>query len=144
RGVVTGGWLESRDVLGAVIYLAPRADVDAGRIGAIGFTLGGGSVLYALPGTDRIRAAIVVQPTTPSVFTQHYARALMGPLARIVTPISQLLYRIAGGPSFSFIQPALAAAGSRIPVLFVQGTGDRWGSRSDVAAMAAAAPQGST
>ena len=142
RGVVTGGWLESRDVLGELDYLAGRADVDMSRIGAIGFSQGGAILMFASPQTDRIKAAIAVQPTTPDVFGPNYARALIGPLARIVTPLSQILYGLAGGPSLSFIQPALIVAGARCPFLFIQGTGDRWGSQADVARMVAMAPGG--
>lgn len=143
RGVVTGGWLESRDVLGALDFLRKRTDVDMERIAAIGFSQGGATLMYALPQTDLIKAAIAVQPTTPSVFESNYARALMGPLAFIVAPLSQMLYRLAGGPSLASIQPGLAVAGARAPILFIQGTGDRWGTKDDVAQMAAHAPRGS-
>jgi hypothetical protein len=64
-------------------------------------------------------------------------------LALIVSPLSELLYRIAGGPALSSIAPALVVAGARMPILFIQGTGDRWGTQTDVAHMAAMAPQGS-
>jgi pimeloyl-ACP methyl ester carboxylesterase len=141
-GVVTGGWLESRDVLGALDYLETRDDIDMNRVGAIGFSQGGATLMFAGPQTDRIKAAIAVQPTTPTVFTPNYARALMGPLALIVAPLSQMFYSLAGGPSLSFIKPALAVAGARFPFLFIQGTGDRWGSQADVAHMASMAPQG--
>lgn len=139
-GVVTGGWLESRDVLGALDYLQRRADVDMNRIGAIGFSQGAATLMFASAQTDRIKAAIAVQPTTPSVFSVNYGRALMGPLSYIVTPLSEVFYHLAGGPSLSFIQPALIVAGARCPFLFVQGTGDRWGSQADVTHMAAMAP----
>lgn len=139
-GVVTGGWLESRDVIGALDYLEKRSDVDMNRIGAVGWSQGGATLMFAVPQTDRIKAAIAIQPTTPTVFGKNYSRSLMGPLAAIIRPLSEVFYRLAGGPSLSFIQPRLAAAGVRAPMLYVQGTGDRWGSQEDVAAMAAATP----
>lgn len=143
RGVVTGGWLESRDVLGALDFLKARADVDMDRVGAIGFSQGGATLMFVAPQTDRIKAVIAIQPTTPAVFQKNYARALMGPLALIVSPLSELLYRIAGGPALSSIAPALVVTGARMPILFIQGTGDRWGTQADVAQMAAMAPHGS-
>jgi dipeptidyl aminopeptidase/acylaminoacyl peptidase len=143
RGVVTGGWLESRDLLGALDYVKGRADVEMKRIGVIGFSQGGAALMFAAPQTDYIKAAIAIQPTTPAVFQKNYARALMGPLALIVSPLSELLYRIAGGPALSSIAPALVVRGARMPILFIQGTGDRWGTQADVAHMAAMAPHGS-
>jgi dipeptidyl aminopeptidase/acylaminoacyl peptidase len=143
RGVVTSGWLEGRDVVGEVDYLRGRPDVDVDRIGAIGFSQGGSTVMFASPITDRIKAAIAIQPTRGSVFGPRYAHALMGPLAYITLPLSELFYRIAGGPAISSIDVACAAAGARCPFLYIQGTGDPWGTVDDVKRMAAMTP-GST
>lgn len=126
RGVVTGGWLESRDVLGALDFLRKRTDVDMERIAAIGFSQGGATLMYALPQTDLIKAAIAVQPTTPSVFESNYARALMGPLAFIVAPLRCCIgspvglhwrpfsrdwrWPEPGRRSYSFREPAIAGA----------------------------------
>ena len=140
RGVYTSGWLEARDFLGALDYLGSRGDVDQDRIGTIGFSMGGTTLTFALPQTDRIKAAISVQPTTPSVFTPRYGRAMTGPLHTLTAPITELCYRLAGGPTLRFIQPALAAVGCRAPILFVQSRGDTWGSVADVQQMADAAP----
>jgi dipeptidyl aminopeptidase/acylaminoacyl peptidase len=141
-GVITGGWLESHDLLGAIDYLNARADVDMERVGVIGFSQGGTTLLFAAPHTDVIKAGIAVQPTTAKVFATHYARALTGPFAPVINSLSQLFYSLAGGPSLSSIKPALASAGARFPLLFIQGTGDRWGSVADVEHMASMAPQG--
>jgi uncharacterized protein len=142
RGVVTGGWLESRDVLGMLDWLRGRPDVDMGRVGAIGFSQGAATLMYAAAQADQIRAVVAVQPTTASVFAKGYARSLMGPLAPIVKPLTLLLYQIAGGPAQSFIDPALAMIGVRTPFLYIQGTGDRWGSQADVARMASLTKNG--
>ena len=140
RGVYTSGWLEARDFLGALNWLSSRADVDQDRVGTIGFSVGGTALTFALPQTDRIKAAISVQPTTPAVFTPRYGRALLGPLHPLTAPITELCYRLAGGPSLRFIRPAYAAVGCRAPILFVQSRGDRWGSVDDVQQMVDAAP----
>ncbi len=141
-GVITGGWLERYDLLGELDYLEKRADVDMNNVGVIGWSQGGTTLLFAGAHTDRIKAGIAVQPTSANVFAVNYAKALMGPLALIITPLSQLFYSVAGGPSLSSIQPVLAVAGARFPILFIQGTGDRWGTQADVAAMVSMAPQG--
>jgi dipeptidyl aminopeptidase/acylaminoacyl peptidase len=141
-GVITGGWLESYDLLGELDFLETRSDVDMNRVGVVGFSQGGTTLIFAGPQTDRIKAGIAVQPTSANVFAVQYAKALMGPLALIINPLSQLFYSLAGGPSLSSIKPALAAAGVRFPILFVQGTGDRWGTVADVEHMASMAPLG--
>lgn len=142
RGVVTTGLMESRDLIGALEYLATRSDVDAARMGAIGFSMGGATIVFAMPHTDRMRAAIAIQPATTTVFSDGYARALFPVVHHLIVPIVQLFYRLAGGGSYDQQRPVLAAAGARSPILFVQGTGDPWGSREDVGAMAEAAPLG--
>ena len=140
RGVYTSGWLEARDFLGALAWMADRREVDQDRIGTIGFSMGGTTLMFGLPQTDRIKAAIAVQPTTPAVFTPRYGRALLGPLQTLTGPVTELCYRLAGGPTLRFIRPAYAAIGCRAPILFVQSRGDRWGSVEDVQDMVDAAP----
>lgn len=137
---VTFGQQEVRDVLGALDYLTLRPEVDNGRIGAVGFSMGANSVLYALSSTPAIRAAIAVQPTSPAVFAQGFAQDLLGPLGVIVLPLVEWVYKLAGGPGLRTIRPSSAVAQSGdIPILFVQGDGDQWGSVADVAQIAAAA-----
>lgn len=143
RGVITGGWLEGRDVIGAVSYLEGRPDVDADRIGGVGFSVGGCTLMFASPLTHRLKAAIAVQPSSAHVFGRTYAHAMLGPLAYLTFPLSNVFYRLAGGPSASSIDPASSAAGARCPFLYVQGTGDRWGTVEDVQRMAAMTPRSS-
>jgi alpha-beta hydrolase superfamily lysophospholipase len=139
---VTFGQHEAKDLLGALAYLSSRHDVDDGRTGVIGFSMGANTVLYTLPQTDQIQAAVAVQPTTVSVFAGRFGADLLGPLSKVVLPLVQLIYRAAGGPPFAALKPAFVIAGAgETPVLFVQGKGDRWGSVEDVAQIAGATPQ---
>lgn len=138
---MTFGQQESQDLLGALAYLNGRADVDKNRIGAIGFSMGANTILYALPQTSQIQAAIAVQPVTPSIFAARFARYLLGPLSLFTLPLVEAIYQAQGGMRFNAYQPTFAAAGAgRTPVLYVQGKGDEWGSMEDVAHMAAATP----
>jgi dipeptidyl aminopeptidase/acylaminoacyl peptidase len=138
---VTFGLNEANDLLGAVDYLSGRDDIDNGRLGVIGFSAGANTILYALPHTDRIKAAVAVQPTSPRVFTVRYAHWLLGPLGKPVLLLAALIYQLASGMRLQAIEPTFAASGARnTPILFVQGTGDPWGTIEDVAGMAAATP----
>lgn len=141
---MTFGESEAQDVLGALAYLQGRPDVAANRIGAIGFSAGANTVLYTLPKTEQIQAAIVVQPTTPIHFAKRFATHLLGPLSKAVVPLAELFYKQAGGQRFDAFRPGTAAAqAGNIPILYVQGEGDPWGSAEDVAQMAAATPNAS-
>lgn len=138
---VTFGIEESKDLLGAVAFVKSRAEVNPGRIGAIGFSMGGNTVLYTLAQTREIQAAVAVQPTSVGVFAGRYGRDNLGPLSFLILPLAEMLYQMQGGRPFADIRPAAAAAhAGQTPVLFIQGNGDAWGSAADVAQMAAATP----
>ncbi|HET6445395.1 MAG TPA: alpha/beta fold hydrolase [candidate division Zixibacteria bacterium] len=138
---VTFGMKESNDLLGALDYLAGREDVDDDRIGVVGFSMGANTLLYSLPQTTLVKAAVAVQPTSPAVFSIRTTSQLVGPLARPVLFVTELLYRLAGGIQLSAIEPVFTAAGSGdTKVLYIQGTGDPWGSVENVADMVAKTP----
>jgi pimeloyl-ACP methyl ester carboxylesterase len=136
---VTFGLREANDLLGAIDCLGSRPDVDSRRIGVVGFSAGANALLYALPRTAGIAAAVAIQPVTPAVFSQRYADYFLGPLGKLVTLMTELMYRVAGGLRWSAIDPVFAAVGAgNTPVLYIQGRGDPWGSVENVAQMAAA------
>jgi pimeloyl-ACP methyl ester carboxylesterase len=140
-GTVTFGLREAADLLGALDYLATRPDAGRDPIGVVGFSSGANAILYALPRTAQIGAAVAIQPTSPTVFARRYARTLLGPLGRPVLFIAELLIQLLGGVRLAAIEPAFAATGSNgTPVFYVQGTGDRWGSAADVALMVERTP----
>jgi dienelactone hydrolase len=147
---VTFGQSEADDLLGALAYLQTRPDVDAARIGAIGFSMGANTILYTLPQTHELRAAIAVQPSTAAVFAEGYAADLLGPAAGVVRPLVETTYAAITGVPLRALQPAFAAAGADAgddsrrptPVLFVQCKADRWGTLADAGQLAAATPGG--
>jgi fermentation-respiration switch protein FrsA (DUF1100 family) len=55
---VTLGALEQTDLVSAIDYLTTRQDVDRGRIGALGVSLGGSTTLLAAAADPRIRAVV--------------------------------------------------------------------------------------
>jgi dienelactone hydrolase len=140
----TFGIEESLDVLGALAYAKSRQEVAPERIGVVGFSAGGNSVLYTLPQTTDVKAAIVVQPTTPSIFSSRYGRHTLGPLTYVIQPLIEMIYRAKGGRPFAEVRPGSAAThAGNVPVLYIQGNGDPWGSAADVAQMAASTPHAS-
>lgn len=135
---VTFGQEEMRDLLGALDYVSQRPEVNPQRIGTVGFSMGGNTVLYALSRTSQIKAAVAVQPTSVPVFASRFAADMFGPLAKLVLPLAELFYRLQGGPAFATMRPATAVSHAyAVPVLYIQGTGDQWGSVADVANMVA-------
>lgn len=138
---VTFGLGEASDLVGALNYLQAQPNIDPARIGVIGFSMGGNAILYALPQTDLIKAAIAVQPSTASVFAERYAEDLLGPVSNVVLPLVEGIYGAVGGVRLGALQPAFAAtAAGETPVLFIQSKQDQWGSVDDVRLMASATP----
>lgn len=52
------GWGGAKDIHAAIAFLRGRPDVDSGRIGGIGYSVGGEMMLEAAAGTDALRAVI--------------------------------------------------------------------------------------
>ena len=140
---VTFGQSEANDLLGALAYLHARPEVDPARIGVIGFSMGANAILYALPQTDQIGAAIAVQPTTAATYAGRYSDDLLGLPGRVILPLVESAYSAFSGVRLGAIQPAFAAAGGgTTPVLFVQCKADQWGSMDDANRLRAATPEG--
>lgn len=138
---VTYGLLEKRDLLGAIRYVKSRPEVDSNRIVTVGFSMGGNTVIYTLPETTDIKAAVAVQPNTSSVFGERYRADKFGPLGKLINIPIETLYRLSGAPKTAYLQPIYAATAARnTPLMYVQGSGDQWGSVADVAAMVAVTP----
>jgi dienelactone hydrolase len=141
RVPLTFGVWEARDYRGAVTYLRSRPDVDGDRIGALGCSMGGNTVLYGTPECQPVKAILAIQPTRLPTFNRNFARAELGPLGPTMTKPIDLLYRLMGAPMPKRHDPSIPARrlGETI-VQYVQGTGDPWGTMEDVEAMAAVTP----
>ncbi len=139
---VTFGVNEARDVIGAVMMLRARQDVDGARIGLIGYSMGANAALRAAPDCAPIRGIVAVQPTSATVFAPNAARDVLGPAGPTLIRIGGMLHQAFGAPSFDAIAPAAWVHRLRdTDVLYIQGQGDRWGSLADVEAMAANTPR---
>ncbi len=81
--LTTLGYLETRDLLGAINFLRQRG---IERVGAIGFSMGGAVVLQTAPLTEAIRCVIVdcTFASLPGLITYHAARTR---LPRFLAPL---------------------------------------------------------
>lgn len=138
---VTFGLQESNDVLGALDYLQSRDDVNAERIGLLGFSIGANAALFTLGHTDLVKAVAAVQPIQPQQFGQRLAVDMLGSFGSPVFSVAQAIYQKAGGISMHTINPCDAAtAAGDAPILYIQGDRDNWGSPRQVESMAKATP----
>jgi pimeloyl-ACP methyl ester carboxylesterase len=138
---VTFGVHEARDFVGAVAFLRQRPDVDRSRIGAIGYSMGANTLLFGIPRCQPIRGAIAVQPTSAALFAPNLARSLLGPAGPFLARLAEPLHSAFGAPALDQIAPARAARHlGETRMLYIQGSGDTWGSLADVQAMADATP----
>jgi pimeloyl-ACP methyl ester carboxylesterase len=139
---VTFGQGEAKDLLGAISFLENHDDVDPTRMGMVSFSMGANAAIFALPQLDRVMPLVAVQPMTPAHFAKRLAIDLFGVFGPVILPVAETIYRLFGGPRLAGINPAFAAGGSgAAPVMYIQGTGDRWGSAEDVTHMAELTPQ---
>ncbi len=142
RPPLTYGPWESRDVAGAMAFLRARDEVVPDRIGAIGTSAGGSTVLYGTAAVQPVGALLVVQPTTVRVFRDNLARDLLGWIGPVFARTVSVAYWLKRAPSPEKHDAAIPARelGDTV-VQYVQGTGDQWGTMADVERMEAATPR---
>lgn len=141
NGGVTFGTTESLDLLGALAWLGCRSDVDMGRIGVTGFSMGANTAVFALSHTDQIKAVAAIQPTTPLPFARRLATYLAGPFGIPVVWLGNFFIKAFGGTALEDIDMVAAAAKTgQTPVLYIQAAGDPFGSVDDVQSMGAVTP----
>ena len=140
-GGITFGMTEALDLLGAISWLEKRGDVDMGRIGVTGFSMGANTAIYTLSHTDQIKAIVAIQPTTPLLFAQRFARYLAGPFGALIAWLGNFFVKAFGGTPLEDVDMVAAAANTgATPVLYIQSAGDPFGSVDDVQSMAAVTP----
>ncbi len=88
----TFGWLETKDVLGAVEFLQPRPEIDPQRIGVLGVSLGAQIALRGAALSSDIRAVWADGPT-PIVLRDHVGEGKPSLRQQFFTPWWALAYR---------------------------------------------------
>ena len=141
RAPITYGPRETRDYVGAVNYLRSRPDVDGERIGAIGTSMGGNTVIMGTPLCQPIKALLAVQPTKLHTFNTNFARDELGPLGPASLAPIDWMYALMRLPRPTKHDPGTAAPhlGDTV-VQYVQGTGDPWGTMEIIDEFAAKTP----
>jgi pimeloyl-ACP methyl ester carboxylesterase len=136
-----GPW-EARDYVAAVNFLRGRPEVDGERIGAIGASAGGNTVMYGTPDCQPVKALLAVQPTRLQSFNTRFALTELGRMGPPLLRPIDVLYRLWRAPRPSQHDPAVPARRlGETFVRYVQGTGDQWGTMEIVEEFAAATPR---
>jgi pimeloyl-ACP methyl ester carboxylesterase len=116
----------AEDLIAAVDYLAGRPDVDMTRLGAVGHSLGGGSVILAASIKPRIRAVVSTSAfADPVALTWGFMRALHIPRWPFLWLVCRFIERWLGATM------ADAAPRNRIgqvtaPLLLIHGESDQF------------------
>lgn len=137
----TRGDRERLDLTAAIDFLAGRADVDAGRLGVLGFSRGG-SVAIAVAAKDHRLRGVVAEAAAPSL-REALLRDVRGPHMLARWPALWAARR--AGIDIDGVQPEAAISSlSPRPILIIQGARDRVVPVSDAHRLYAAARQPKT
>lgn len=119
------GWWGDLDVAAAVSYLASRPDVEPGRIGVLGLSMGGEQAINAAATDQRIRAVVAegVQPKLPADTPQR-PPGLEGFTERAVDVISFATARLLTQAPAPLPQRQAVAALAPRPLLLIAGEGE--------------------
>ncbi len=89
------GWAGESDLAGAVDFLARRPDVEPGRIGLVGLSMGGEEAIGAAGADPRVRA-VVAEGAMNRVLADRGWLAHYGLRGRLQQGLDWLTYRLAG------------------------------------------------
>lgn len=141
RPMTFGAW-EARDLIGAMSYVRGRPEVDPVRVGVLGTSMGGNTALEAAPYIQPVPAMLLIQPNRAGTFISRFATDHLGRYGAAILPPTDWAYAMARAPRPGRADPCVAIRQLSDTVLkFVQGTGDPWGTMSDVEAMVEAGPR---
>jgi hypothetical protein len=106
------GWAGDKDILAAVKFLKARPDVDPGRIGGIGLSVGGELMLQAASETGEL-AAVVSEGAGTRQFSEQmeefdgFQRALFAPQALVLTAAVATFGSTAPPPNLTDVAPKI-------------------------------------
>jgi fermentation-respiration switch protein FrsA (DUF1100 family) len=105
------GWSGTKDIAAAVAWLQERAEVDDGRIGGIGFSVGGEMMLQAAASSTGLRSVVSEGAGARSV-REHLLRGPRGwfslPQVAVQTAVVAVMSGTAPPPSLADLAPRIA------------------------------------
>ena len=112
------GWGADKDILAAIEFLKARPDVDPGKIGGIGLSVGGELMLQAAAETDELAAVVSEGAGTRQLSEQleefhGYERVLNAPGFLFVTAGTAIFSSTAPPPNLTDVAPKIKAAALR-------------------------------
>ena len=126
--MVSGGYFERWDVLGAFDYLVERG-VDPSRTGLMGFSMGAATAILAAVEEPRITALVADSPYADAsdLIARESARKTPFPLwlVPIFIPTAKLMAKRIYGIDIGELVPERAVARLAYPILVIHGTGDQ-------------------
>jgi uncharacterized protein len=123
---VTLGFYEQQDALAAVEYLKSRDDVDMGRVGVLGISMGGAVAVLAAAQEPAIRAVIADSPfeSAEQAIEEGFTRVMGLPAFPFASITLQFIeWRLGISPNGVIPRDHIAAISPR-PILIIHGLAD--------------------
>ena len=122
---VTYGVRERFDVLGAYDYCLGRDDVDPDKLYAIGISMGGSSLMLALPEMDQVQAAIIDSSYADLTGMAHHQLRFFPPWIRnTLVEIANVTAQLEIGVNIHDVRPVDAIAQANCPITLIHGQAD--------------------
>ena len=106
------GWGGDKDILGAIEFLQRRDDVDPGRIGGLGLSVGGELMLQAAGETDEL-AAVVSEGAGTRMYSEQFEeyhgwqKLMIAPQAAVLSAGTALFSSTAPPPNLTDVAPKI-------------------------------------
>jgi uncharacterized protein len=131
------GWAGTRDLEAAISYLQTRPDVDEGRIGGVGLSVGGEMMLQAATQVDDLRAVVSegagMRSVREAVHLEGSDQWVGAPVWGLVTAATALFASDLPPPSLTDLSADIS-----VPVFFIYATPGQGGESLNEAYYAAA------
>jgi alpha-beta hydrolase superfamily lysophospholipase len=122
---ITYGWAERDDVLAAYDFCLAHPDVQPDRLYALGVSMGGATLIEALPEMPRVRAAVIDSAfATLRDMAEHQFRVFPKAIRPFLRQAARTMAWVEVGVDIESIRPIDSIAKTSIPLLLIHGTED--------------------
>ncbi|MDB5386521.1 MAG: hypothetical protein JWM11_2167 [Planctomycetaceae bacterium] len=123
---ITYGWAERNDVLAAYDFCLQRPDVQPDQLYALGVSMGGATLIEALPEMAKIRAAVIDSAfASLGDMAEHQFRFIPSACRPSLRQVVRVLAWIEVGVDIETIRPVDRIAEISIPLLLIHGASDQ-------------------